>query len=603
MTFQDVLATITAQGLGGVDPGLTIRPPDAEPNRDQALLRPLTLDGAQAEFEVRGLLGEGGMGRVDLAVQRSLQREVAIKRPRGEGEASNALIREALLTGSLAHPSIVPVYELGHDVDQRPVLVMERIQGRSWQELVGTDASCGDALRRHLEILIQVCNALHFAHSHQVVHRDVKLDNVMVGEFGEVYLVDWGIALRLQEPITSDAVVGTPAYMAPEMLDGEAAVTPLTDVYLLGATLHRLITGSSRHSGTLQSAIRSVCQSLSVDYENTAPGDLAALCNQATAKDPAERPESALAFRQALERYLEHQGSRELSDRAEACLSELEAELEADTPDSDLVATLTAQARFGFEEALRSYPGSEEARRGLQRCLELSIEVQLEARNKGLVEALLGALPTPRPDLEQRLDELKERIDAEGDRLRQLEHDQDLELHANQRASFLIKVGVISGGFQAVTAFTLYKGWTALSHGSVALFNAGLLFLFVGVFHFLRERLLPTVASRRLAWSMAAMLAALQTHHLFGYLKGHPVEEVIASNDLLLLVGFAVLGITLDKRLFVLLPLLFAMGLASTLAPSWTVLYQAIGTFLGFVLWAYVTTRPSETKPEPATPS
>tara|TARA_R110002072_G_scaffold30352_1_gene94833 strand:+ start:1368 stop:1838 length:471 start_codon:yes stop_codon:yes gene_type:complete len=138
---------------------LTIRPPASAAEH---ALRVLELEGEGAEFEVQGLLGQGGMGRVDLARQRSLAREVAVKRAHGSEDSASALVREGLLTGSLAHPNVVPVYELGCDSEQNPILVMERIRGRAWRALVEDEALAGDALRPHLEILSSVCNALHY---------------------------------------------------------------------------------------------------------------------------------------------------------------------------------------------------------------------------------------------------------------------------------------------------------------------------------------------------------------------------------------------------------------------------------------------------------
>lgn len=592
LTFRDVLETVSRLEAEGADPLATIRPPAED---EEHALRVLDLEGPEAEFRVEGLLGQGGMGRVDLARQRSLAREVALKRAHGGGDSRNALVREALLTGSLAHPNVVPVYELGCDAEGAPLLVMERIRGRAWRALAGDEAFAGEALRPHLEILIAVCNALHYAHSQGVVHRDLKLDNVMVGEFGEVYLVDWGLALRLEAERGEGPVVGTPAYLAPEMLEGDAQITPRTDVYLLGSTLHRILTGTPRHPGTINQALVSAYESKPYDYrESRAPLELAELCNRAMAREPGERPASALEFRQALERYLQHQGSRELSDRAQERLTRLEAALAEETPDPALVATLRDQARFGFEEALRSYPDNAEAEAGLQRCLELAIERELELRNKGLVASLLSALPQPRPELEARLAELEERLRDEEERLRQLEHDYDLDLMASPRARYLIYLGLIAGLTQVATAFMIHKGLTILTHGSVSLFNGCLLGIYAVAATLLRDRLLPTAASRRLALSMGLMIASLQVNHAFAYSWGRGIEETIAANDLLLALGFAVLGAALDRRLLWIAPLMLLMALASALFPGWTVGFQGIGTLIGFLLWAQLTTKRSE---------
>src|SRR5262249_2783401 len=160
-------------------------------------------------------------------------------------EALGGLLTEAVITGSLEHPSIVPVHALGCDDAGRPVLVMKRIEGVCWRGMArdehppgwaAIDAAGGGRRTAHVANLMAVCNAMHFAHRRGVVHRDLKPGNVMIGSYGEVYVVDWGIAARIEAGPSPVALVGTPAYMAPEMVWGEAhRVDARTDVYLLGA--------------------------------------------------------------------------------------------------------------------------------------------------------------------------------------------------------------------------------------------------------------------------------------------------------------------------------------------------------------------------------
>src|SRR5262249_9535023 len=145
-------------------------------------------------------------------------------------------LEEAKTTGLVDHPGIVPVHALGRDPAGRPILVMKRVEGVSWRQLLddSTDVAWTtlerpgtDRLAFHLETLMQVCNALAFAHRRGIIHRDIKPSNVMVGEFGEVFLLDWGIACPIQrgagasssdETAPAATLCGTPAYMAPEML-------------------------------------------------------------------------------------------------------------------------------------------------------------------------------------------------------------------------------------------------------------------------------------------------------------------------------------------------------------------------------------------------
>ena len=206
-------------------------------------------------------LGEGGMGKVVKAQDLGLEREVAIKRLRVEvGDAENAqrFLLEAKATGQLEHPNIPPVYELGRDEDGRPYFALKLVRGRSLQQIIA-GLRDGDA-RLHdeftfilrLQIFQKVCEAVAYAHERGIIHRDIKPDNVMVGELGEVFLMDWGLA-KDQQAATADATqagifMGTPMYAAPEQISGEKA-SPLWDVYGLGATLYEWLSLKPPHSG------------------------------------------------------------------------------------------------------------------------------------------------------------------------------------------------------------------------------------------------------------------------------------------------------------------------------------------------------------------
>ena len=195
----------------------TIRPDEIETfSATKTLLESLPevrIEGAcegPAEFKLGQTLGEGGMGVVRLADQVSLHRSVAVKtlRPEKSSDAALlALLREAWVTGALEHPNIVPVYALGRNEEKMPVFVMKRVEGTPWSTLladpthplVARGGGDKDPLHFHLELLLKVCDALAFAHSRQLIHRDVKPENVMLGAFGEVYLLDWGIAVSLDD--------------------------------------------------------------------------------------------------------------------------------------------------------------------------------------------------------------------------------------------------------------------------------------------------------------------------------------------------------------------------------------------------------------------
>jgi serine/threonine-protein kinase len=426
---------------------LTIRPPrpaELAPTRprlaeislafDDPSLAPADFAGQpshDADLVIAAKLGEGGMSTVYLAYQRTLDREVAIKTVRPTKDYRRreaALVDEAQLTGFLEHPNIVPVHALGRDAEGRPVLVMKRVEGAAWRELIDdpahpawSAASVGaqDRLATHLQILMQVANALEFAHSRGVVHRDVKPENVMIGAFGEVYLVDWGVALHLDSPQSSFGLAGTPRYLAPEMVPGGSQVVDArTDVYLLGATLHVVLTGRFRHEGDdLVSVLEKAIDSKPFDYGADVPVELAALCNAATCADRSQRPASAAAFREALASYLNHRSSIAAARAAQASYDELSRRLEAN-PDltSVDVAQRLAECRFGFLEALRGWSGNEAARLGLRACQGRMVEREIAQRNAPAARVLLAELEAPEATLVARVEALEEELRAARER-------------------------------------------------------------------------------------------------------------------------------------------------------------------------------------------
>jgi eukaryotic-like serine/threonine-protein kinase len=413
---------------------------------DVGVLEPVRLSGDCPSYEPRGVLGRGGMGEVSLARERSLRRDVALKRADASDGAQRALLREALLLGALEHPNIVPVHRLASDEAGRPVLVMKRIAGSSWQDLLedpnhSTWSSLPpDPLAANLQIFTQVCSAVHYAHSRGVLHRDIKPNNVMVGEFGEVYLVDWGLGLRLEERAETPAgVVGTPAYMAPEMLHEPLGLSRQTDVYLLGSTLHQVLTGTPRHSGeSPYNVLVRVLRSEPYDYGDGVPRELAELCNAATGRDPTQRPESAAELRRAVELFLEHRGSDDLAERASEKLAQLE-ELYAgqgalEEASSEEAPALFAAARFGFGQALEIWPENARAQAGLQRCLEATIEHELSQGRGALAKSLLADLPEARPELAARVSAQAEEEAGARARLTQLEAELDPTRGARTRA-------------------------------------------------------------------------------------------------------------------------------------------------------------------------
>jgi serine/threonine-protein kinase len=260
------------------------------------------------------------MGEVRLCIDRDLGRKVAVKISQATNQISREMfLREARIQGQLEHPAIVPVYELGKMPDGQPYFAMRRVHGRSLKE----------ALERYtrtklLGAFVSICLAIDFAHSKNVIHRDLKPDNIMLGEFGEVYILDWGIAKIIGEPdpnlslplprppddsfqTTDGGVFGTPGYMAPEQARGDQeAISVGTDVYGLGLILFEILTGEPMHSSSI--SLRSP--------ELAIPPELVAICERALEFDLDARWPSAREMANAIERFLE--GDRDLEARRKA---------------------------------------------------------------------------------------------------------------------------------------------------------------------------------------------------------------------------------------------------------------------------------------------
>jgi serine/threonine protein kinase len=191
-----------------------------------------------ARYEITGVAGYGGMGTVYVARDHVLDRDVAVKVldvADQKGSRAARLRREAHILARLDHPDIVPVHDAGSLEDGRAYYVMKLVKGRRLDELIGDRPP----LTNRLTVFGRILDAVAFAHAHGVVHRDLKPENVMVGGFGEVYVMDWGVAQDGGADAEA-AIVGTPGFMAPEQaLAG--GVDPRADIYALGVLLTHLI--------------------------------------------------------------------------------------------------------------------------------------------------------------------------------------------------------------------------------------------------------------------------------------------------------------------------------------------------------------------------
>ncbi len=256
---------------------------------------------ATSRYRIGEELGRGGLSVGVRAHELVPGRDVAMKfigeTSRASAEVLRAFEAEARLVAGLAHPGIVQVHDFGAR-DGQPFFTMQVIEGRTVADLLRVRASTNDDRARFLSIFEHACNAVAFAHAHKVVHCDIKPSNVMVGAFGEVHVVDWGIGKVLGE-VERPFVAGTPPYMAPEQARGEA-VDERSDVYALGALLFEILSGSkldSADDGAHDSAER--LTHAGVDAELV---DLVVDC---TATTPSRRPRDAAAIVTRLSAYRE----------------------------------------------------------------------------------------------------------------------------------------------------------------------------------------------------------------------------------------------------------------------------------------------------------
>jgi tRNA A-37 threonylcarbamoyl transferase component Bud32/tetratricopeptide (TPR) repeat protein len=268
-------------------------------------------------YRVESLIGSGGMGVVWRGYDPELKREVALKLLREENrdhpECVQRFVREARITGRLQHPAIVPVHELGYE-GGLPFLAMKLIDGRTLAELLAVRQHGERDLPHLLSIFEQVCQAVGFAHTRHVIHRDLKPSNVMVGAFGEVQVMDWGLAKVLEDRtgVDGDApapeddatdlgmILGTPAYLAPEQAGGgQDRVDARADVFGLGALLCEILTGQPPYHGPDKKLI--LAQALQADLTGAferlarcgADPELIQLARDCLAPGAAGRPQDA----------------------------------------------------------------------------------------------------------------------------------------------------------------------------------------------------------------------------------------------------------------------------------------------------------------------
>ncbi len=407
----------SAAALAAADATLSIRSEGAGSSdvaRSRLHLHPHILrtaggpGGGDLDYELTSTLGEGGMGVVYSARQASLDRRIAVKMIQSDGDAdpvaADKFLSEAMVTGELDHPNIIPIHDLGKTPDGKLFYAMKEIEGESWNEAIRTKSQA-----ENLRILLAVCDAVAFAHDKGVIHRDLKPSNVMLGGYGEVLVMDWGLAASVgsdkAEPLAEHAsLAGSPAYMAPEMaLCDYTAMGCASDIYLLGAILYEMITGKPPHPG--DNARDAIAAARDNELRPTdKKGELVDIARHALATDPAKRYATVRDFQEAIHNHQAHAESVTLTESAANRLDAVAAKGGADAyrEFNEIIG--------GFQQALHLWAGNRQAVYGLRAAREeltrtalTRADLSLAASQVRAIEADVKQWPLPgmqlaRPD-------------------------------------------------------------------------------------------------------------------------------------------------------------------------------------------------------------
>ncbi len=381
-----------------------------------------TLDATSTSllrFKLGAMLGRGGMGEVVSARDDVIGRAVAVKKLRTDKPSPQALerfLREAKIQGRLEHPSVLPVHELHTDESGTPFFVMKRAIGVTLADVLKRLAF-GDrettkrfSRRRLLSAFSDVCLALEFAHSRGVVHRDLKPSNIILGDYGEIYVIDWGIAYvmptaiefadvhTVEDHIMSDGMIlGSPGYMSPEQIKVDKTLDGRSDVYALGCILFEILTLEPlRESGIAGIALALLpttkdARPSTRTPERDIPPELDVICQIATRADRGERYESARELHDAIQHYLD--GDRDVVLRKELAAVQL-AEARAALTRGNAVETrreaLQAASRALALDPLSKEPAELVGRLMLEPPTEIPHEVN-EALDRADDDALFAS--------------------------------------------------------------------------------------------------------------------------------------------------------------------------------------------------------------------
>ncbi|WP_372370901.1 protein kinase [Candidatus Uabimicrobium sp. HlEnr_7] len=373
----------------------------------------LAIPSERKDYEIFCEINRGGMGTISCGRQLSLKRNIAIKQilPQNSNIPSHRqkFISEALVTAYLDHPNIVPVYQLSYDEEQNVILSMKLIDGVSWKTSLKnntTQEERNHKLLENIKILVNVCNAVAYAHSKGIIHNDLKPDNIMVGQFGEVFVMDWGISVDISDEKAEKRTLhksevikpmGTPSYIPIELAEGRGNdIGPWTDVYLLGAILYEIITGRPPHyQDTVWLSLISCREGLLPKFTDDISEELQDICYKALNKNKESRYQSIKEFQQTIEDYLQHRESIAIEEKARFVLHKsqntvenlLKSHVKMKETQRNRLYSEFAQAVAFFEQAQMLWKGNYPAHRGELQARSLYADFALINGDIGLAEA------------------------------------------------------------------------------------------------------------------------------------------------------------------------------------------------------------------------
>lgn len=567
-------------------------------------------------LEVMGVLARGGSAQILDARQLSLGRDVAVKVAlEAVGLGHEAVLLEARFLAQLSHPNIVPLYALDVDGAGRPRVQLKRLVGEPWARLL---RSPGDQLPTdpeerlayHLNILLAVCDAVAHAHRRGILHLDIKPANVVLGAFGEVYLVDFAGAASTKESLRGWVPLakqirrpaGTPAYMAPEQADDlSPPPTVQTDIFLLGGLLHCILTGRAPHHAVgAESSMALVLEGRALDLEG-APAALAASCRRAMARLPEHRFPHVESFRAEISGYLESRQAGTLMADADARRSELEALIDGGpTPGTSEdertreMHRLFGASRFGYRAASEVF-GGRQARERQTRVERLMAEHLLMVGAEHQARQVVGDMEPVPEDLVEALAVLVRRREADASKTQELlslAADRDTRRSAKARARIFLAILVLVAVPIGAAGLGHGAGRFTLPTMCLPAFQ-GLAVLLVALGAAMaRETIVSNQISRQLISAIALLTSASLASTIVLLATGASMETAAAVACVGYGIGTGVMGLFTDPKLYPVATALVVAGILGAAWPQWAVLF--LGGALSTVLTRLVILRSRE---------